>query len=73
MYGYMYAIRIYTELEELPELIPELNDNYKFVIVLDKLGIILNGLISFDTPLQLIKNHTFESMNLLDDIRGSIE
>lgn len=66
--GFKHAIKIKSELENLPYQFPILQDYHQHIILLNKLDVVINRLIAFDGNHQEIKNQVMESCNLLKDI-----
>ncbi|WP_226035612.1 hypothetical protein [Aquibacillus saliphilus] len=71
--AFKYGNRIRSEIEQLPFQIPELYDDYRFNIVIMKMDVIVEELFFLDGEHQFIRNHVFESMNLLDDIKEGLK
>lgn len=70
--GYKFAIRISSELNQLPSIIPELNNDYRFIIVLMKVDILTEELYFLDGKHRFVKNHVMESLNILDQIKEGL-
>lgn len=68
-HGYKHAIKILSELEQLPEQYPHLQDEYKYKIILIKVGVIADELFFLDGDHQFVKNHVMESLKILDEIK----
>lgn|SRR5690606_13278257 len=71
--GYRFAIRIHSELEHLPYQFEELNDDYRFNIVLTKIETIIEELYYLDGEHQFVKNHVMETINLLEKIKEGLK
>lgn len=67
-YGYKHAMRIHSELKKIPQIIPELKGNHKLSVVILKVGVLVDKLKSLDGEHWFVKNHTMESLNLIDEI-----
>ena len=70
--GHKHGKRIRKELANLPEQFPALYKEPKFNIVIAKIDEINNELTSLDGEHQDMKNQVFETINLLESIKGCL-
>lgn len=67
--GFKYAIRILSEMSQIPTYFPQLKDDYRFTVVLLKIEVLSEELYFLDGEHRFVKNHVMESLKILDEIK----
>lgn len=70
--GYRHAIKIRSEMAQLPFQIDRLNGDERFGIVLAKVDVLIEELFFLDGEHQFVKSHVMESRKLINEIKEGL-